>query len=67
MKKVVAVVIATLMVAVLMTGCTESEQVSYNIGKEADNFNVRIVLQVLTLLLWHSLSSNYLVLLWVQQ
>ena len=40
MKKVVAVVIATLMVAVLMTGCTESEQVSYNIGKEADNFNV---------------------------
>lgn len=25
------------------------------------------VLQVLTLLLWHSLSSNYLVLLWVQQ
>lgn len=26
MKKVVAVVIATLMVAVLMTGCTESEQ-----------------------------------------
>ena len=27
MKKVVAVVIATLMMAVLMTGCTESEQV----------------------------------------
>lgn len=38
MKKVVAVVIAALMMAVLMTGCTESEQVSYNIGKEADNF-----------------------------
>lgn len=33
MKKVVAVVTATLMVAVLMTGCTESEQVSYNIGR----------------------------------
>ena len=38
MKKVVAVVIATLMVAVLMTGCTESEQVSYNIGKEAVSY-----------------------------
>ena len=47
MKKVVAVVIATLMVAVLMTGCTESEQVSYNIGKEADNFNVTRKLTVI--------------------
>ena len=47
MKKVVAVVIATLMVAVLMTGCTESEQVSYNIGKEVDNFNVTRKLTVI--------------------
>lgn len=47
MKKVVAVVIATLMMAVLMTGCTESEQVSYNIGKEADNFNVTRKLTVI--------------------
>lgn len=47
MKKVVAVVIATLMAAVLMTGCTESEQVSYNIGKEADNFNVTRKLTVI--------------------
>lgn len=35
-------------------------------GKEAMSL-VMFVLQVLTLLLWHSLSSNYLVLLWVQQ
>ena len=47
MKKVVAVVIATLMMAVLMIGCTESEQVSYNIGKEADNFNVTRKLTVI--------------------
>ena len=47
MKKVVAVVIATLMMAVVMTGCTESEQVSYNIGKEADNFNVTRKLTVI--------------------
>lgn len=47
MKKVVAVVIAALMMAVLMTGCTESEQVSYNIGKEADNFNVTRKLTVI--------------------
>ena len=40
MKKFLAMLIALLMVMVCLTGCTESEQVSYNISKEADNFNV---------------------------
>ena len=40
MKKVIAMLLAPLMVMVCLTGCTESEQVSYNISKEADNFNV---------------------------
>lgn len=59
MKKVVAVVIATLMVAVLMTGCTESEQVSYNIGKEADNFNVTRKLTVINARRAKTLYDNY--------
>lgn len=40
MKKFIAMLLALLMVMVCLTGCTESEQVSYNISKEADNFNV---------------------------
>ncbi len=40
MKKFIAMLLAVLMVMVCLTGCTESEQVSYNISKEADNFNV---------------------------
>ncbi len=40
MKKFLAMLLALLMVMVCLTGCTESEQVSYNISKEADNFNV---------------------------
>ena len=40
MKKFLAMLLALLMVMVCLTDCTESEQVSYNISKEADNFNV---------------------------
>lgn len=40
MKKFLAMLLALLMVMVCLTGCTENEQVSYNISKEADNFNV---------------------------
>lgn len=40
MKKFLAMLLALLMVMVCLTGCTESEQVNYNISKEADNFNV---------------------------
>lgn len=43
MKKIVSLLIAVLMVLVLcvgLAGCNESERVSYNLSKEADNFNV---------------------------
>lgn len=41
MKKFVALLLALVMGACLLTGCSqESDMVSYNIGKEADNFNV---------------------------
>lgn len=41
MKKFIAVILSLVMGACLLTGCSrESDMVSYNIGKEADNFNV---------------------------
>lgn len=42
-KKIAVLVGAALMTVGLITlsGCTESDKVSYNISKEADNFNVR--------------------------
>ncbi len=39
-KKTVAAAAAALMLTVTLTGCRESEKVSYNVSKEADNFNV---------------------------
>ena len=47
MKKFLAMLLALLMVMVCLTGCTESEQVSYNISKEAANFNVTRSLTVI--------------------
>ena len=38
MKKIIAVLIAASLLA--MSGCRESDRVSYNVSKEADNFNV---------------------------
>ena len=43
MKRVLAVIMLVVMVAVACTGCgfsRESEKVSYNISQQADNFNV---------------------------
>ena len=41
MKKKIAVVLAlVLLICITATGCAEADQVSYNISKEADNFNV---------------------------
>ena len=39
-KKKLAVVLAIVMAAITLTACTEAERVSYNLSKEADNFNV---------------------------
>lgn len=48
MKKKVVVLLAALMLACAsLTGCTEVDQVSTNISKEADNFNVTLKLTVL--------------------
>lgn len=47
MKKITAVIAMVLLVCITATGCTEANQVSYNISKEADNFNVTRKLTVL--------------------
>jgi len=39
MKKIVAVLFAVVMMTIF-SGCTEADQVSYNVSQEADNFNV---------------------------
>ena len=46
-KKIVAVIALVLLICITATGCTEANQVSYNISKEADNFNVTRKLTVL--------------------
>lgn len=40
MKKVLAIVLTVVMLLTL-TACTEKNRVSYNVSKEADNFNVQ--------------------------
>lgn len=47
MKKVTAVIAMMLLICLTATGCTEASQVSYNISKEANNFNVTRKLTVL--------------------
>ena len=39
-KKIAAVIALVLLICITATGCTEANQVSYNISKEADNYNV---------------------------
>ncbi len=39
MKKVFYVLMILIVTAFTMTGCTEADKVSYNLSKEADNFN----------------------------
>ena len=47
MKNKVALGILIITGALLLGGCTESDQVSYNVSKEANNFNVTRRLTVL--------------------
>ena len=47
MKKVTAVIAMMLLICLTATGCTAASQVSYNISKEANNFNVTRKLTVL--------------------
>ena len=46
-KKIAAVIALMLLICITATGCAEADQVSYNISKEADNFNVTRKLTVL--------------------
>lgn len=46
-KFIAALLTLSLAACVTLTGCTESEQVSYNISQEADNFNVTRKLTVI--------------------
>ena len=46
-KNVMAVLAAFVLLCAFLTGCTEVDQVSNNISKEADNFNVTRKLTVL--------------------
>ena len=47
LKKILAVGTGLTMAAALMCGCTEAERVTYNVQKEADNFNVTRRLSVI--------------------
>lgn len=48
MKDKIKIIFALIMTCALLSGCsTESEQVAYNISKEADNFNVTRKLTVI--------------------
>jgi len=47
MKKFLSLLLAAVMVTCLLAGCTEVNQVSRNIGLEADNFNITRKLTVI--------------------
>lgn len=47
MKKFVALLMVMVLGMCMLTGCTESDQVSYNISKEANNFNATRKLTVI--------------------
>ncbi len=38
MKKILALIV--LIIGIMVTGCSQADKVSYNLSKEADNFNV---------------------------
>lgn len=40
MKKIITIALSIILILCAMSACKQSERVSYNIGKEADNFNV---------------------------
>ena len=40
MKKTLKVLLIGIIMAMMFSGCTEAERVSYNLSQEADNFNV---------------------------
>lgn len=47
MKKTILVLLALSITALLLAGCTQSERVTYNLRREAEDFNVRRRITVL--------------------
>lgn len=52
-KKIVALMLATILTTATLTGCTEADRVSTNISTEADNFNV-----IRRLTVWNARSDR---------
>lgn len=46
-KRIATIMAAVLLIGMVLTGCSEASQVSMNISKEADNFNVTRKLTVM--------------------
>ena len=40
-NKIITLAVVSLTGLALLAGCSEADKVSYNVSKEADNFNVR--------------------------
>ena len=40
MKKIICLVLCVFILGVCLCGCTEADRVSYNLSKQADNFNI---------------------------
>lgn len=40
MKKIIGLIMILIICAIALSGCTEVNRVSYNIGQQADNFNI---------------------------
>ena len=40
MKKTIVLILVSFIIAISLAGCRQAERVSYNVSKEADNFNV---------------------------
>ena len=60
--KIVLIIIMILMGCLLLTGCTEVNRVSTNLGKEADNFNITrriIVMNARTDTIMFELVGNF--------
>lgn len=49
MKRIIAIIMLSLMVCAICAGCRQSDRVSYNVSKEADNFNVSRRLTVINM------------------
>ena len=59
MKKRLALVILVIVLALALGGCREAEKVSYNVSKEADNFNVTRRLVVTNVSMWTTPTVLY--------